>query len=91
MGTIPTASITETEIRIRTGSVASFKCIVTGKDVISIWSKENGLLPYRSNTQNGVLIIPSVTYSDEGVYICVGKNVYGEAQAKARLIVIDGK
>ena len=91
MGTIPTASITENEIRIRTGSVASFKCTVTGRDVIPTWYKENGMLPYRSNTRNGVLIIPSVTYSDEGVYICVGRNVYGEAQARARLIVIDGK
>ena len=92
----PTISVTISEPTIailEVGKTAEFKCnarSLTGRPVITSWSKEGGDLPYGRSRDDGqgLLIITSVRVADSGTYVCTATDsVYGVAQRRAVLTV----
>ncbi|XP_068730420.1 uncharacterized protein [Montipora capricornis] len=70
--------------------VASFQCDVRGNPTPQItWLRHNAYLPpnKRIVQSSGGLMITDVTSRDGGMYTCVAKNILGERNSSARLIV----
>jgi len=88
---VPNVSLDETEKRTRIGTTAVFTCTISGYNTKLSWTRQNGILPYRSNVQNGILTIPDVRFSDQDLYKCTGENVYGKKSATVKLLVIRGR
>ncbi|XP_019367559.1 PREDICTED: basement membrane-specific heparan sulfate proteoglycan core protein, partial [Gavialis gangeticus] len=70
------------------GGTAEFTCTITGDPQAQIeWFKEDGELPASHSVTNGVLRIPNLDRSCQGVYTCRATSPSGEAQHSAKLVI----
>uniref|UniRef100_A0A7M4G0T5 Basement membrane-specific heparan sulfate proteoglycan core protein n=1 Tax=Crocodylus porosus TaxID=8502 RepID=A0A7M4G0T5_CROPO len=70
------------------GGTAEFTCTITGDPQAQIeWFKEDGELPAGHSVTNGVLRIPNLDRSCQGVYTCRASSPSGEAQHSAKLVI----
>ncbi|XP_073669042.1 basement membrane-specific heparan sulfate proteoglycan core protein isoform X7 [Paramisgurnus dabryanus] len=70
------------------GSAVEFTCSAKGGSQIQIeWLKEGGVLPPNHHIYNGVLRIENLEQSNEGIYTCRARSLYGQAQDSAKLTI----
>ncbi|CAG5125030.1 unnamed protein product, partial [Candidula unifasciata] len=78
-----------TTIETRPGQTARFICVAvqynSAANYVLSWTKEGGIMPSKAIDQNGVLIIPNLTESDLGRYICTGSEPGGVDKATATI------
>lgn len=73
---------------VRPGDNAHISCTTTGDQPIDIrWSAMGRQLPLSVQTRGGQLQFYGIQASDAGRYICTAKNLAGEADAVAEVIV----
>ena len=86
----PKVTISPPKLIVNENNTASFLCSVSGNPAAQIfWSKVNGSLP--SNriyvTSNGQMKIVSVRMEEAGEYKCLARNILGEDEKEAILVV----
>nr|XP_042896680.1 basement membrane-specific heparan sulfate proteoglycan core protein [Parasteatoda tepidariorum] len=87
-GEEPQLTITPSTYEAQRLETVKFQCRVTASPTPSItWSFSGGQLPEDSSQMGGVLTLPRVTETHQGVYVCTASNVHGTAQAQARLLI----
>lgn len=71
------------------GEKVVFQCNKSGIPTPTVtWSRIGGTLPDTAViSESGLLKIESVSFNDQGVYLCTATNSEGSATAKARLKV----
>ncbi|KYO27917.1 basement membrane-specific heparan sulfate proteoglycan core protein [Alligator mississippiensis] len=84
----PTVHVTPRVNTKGVGGTAEFTCTITGDPQARIeWFKEDGELPVGHSVTNGVLRIPNLDRSCQGVYTCRATSPSGEAQHSAKLVI----
>uniref|UniRef100_A0A8C6W1G7 Hemicentin 2 n=1 Tax=Nannospalax galili TaxID=1026970 RepID=A0A8C6W1G7_NANGA len=81
-------------VTVELGKSAFLTCRATGRPPPTVtWRREDGqaLGPGRGSRtgkrDSGVLFFESVTPEDQAPYVCEARNIFGRAQAEARLVV----
>ena len=70
------------------GQNITIACSATGQPQPTVtWSKAIGDLPDRAVVSTTALKISNVKKQDRGTYVCVAKNILGNARATAQLVV----
>lgn len=91
-GEEPQLTITPSTHEAQRLETVKFQCRVTASPTPSIiWSFSGGQLPEESSQVGGVLTLPRVTETQQGVYVCTASNIHGTAQAQARLLISSRK
>ncbi|KAL1233400.1 Protein sax-3 [Trichinella pseudospiralis] len=78
------------DIAVDVGSEALFLCAISGDPKPDVqWRKANGVMPAGRSRMlaDYSLKIERIVASDEGEYICSGKNAAGAVEASAKLVV----
>lgn len=86
----PKVTISPPEITVKDGNTASLVCFVTGNPPPLIsWSRVNGVLPSQRTTvtSDGRMKIANAGQKDSGIYTCRAKNLLGEDEQTATLVV----
>ena len=86
----PKVTISPPKLIINETNTASFLCSVSGNPAAQIfWSKVNGSLPSNRTkvTSNGQMQIASVRMEEAGEYKCLARNILGEEEKTAILVV----
>uniref|UniRef100_A0ACB8G879 Cell adhesion molecule 3 n=1 Tax=Sphaerodactylus townsendi TaxID=933632 RepID=A0ACB8G879_9SAUR len=85
---VPIASIQPDPTYPREGEILKLECDGQGNPVPQefIWRKEGVLTPL-AETQDKVLLFPSLNKSDSGTYICSATNIMGTSEARYNLAV----
>ena len=86
----PKVTISPPKLIINETNTASFLCSVSGNPAAQIfWSKVNGSLPSNRTkvTSNGQMQIVSVRMEEAGEYKCLARNILGEEEKTAILVV----
>ncbi|XP_054720927.1 basement membrane-specific heparan sulfate proteoglycan core protein-like [Uloborus diversus] len=84
----PQLTITPSTYEAQRLETVKFQCRVTATPTPTItWSFSGGQLPEDSSQVGGVLTLPRVTETYQGVYVCTASNIHGTAQAQARLLI----
>ncbi|KAG8188529.1 hypothetical protein JTE90_004764 [Oedothorax gibbosus] len=87
-GEEPQLTISPSTYEAQRLETVKFQCRVTASPTPSIiWSFSGGQLPEDSSQVGGLLTLPRVTETHQGVYVCTASNVHGTAQAQARLLI----
>jgi hypothetical protein len=65
-------------VRVQLGEDVTLDCVATGSPTPTItWSRVDGELPGSSRVESNGLVIPNVTQSDFGEYVCSAHNEHG--------------
>ncbi|KAL1241969.1 Protein sax-3 [Trichinella spiralis] len=86
----PEIKIRPDDIAVDVGSEALFLCAISGDPKPDVqWRKANGVMPAGRSRMlaDYSLKIDRIVASDEGEYICSGKNAAGAVEASAKLVV----
>ncbi|KRX52098.1 Protein sax-3 [Trichinella sp. T9] len=86
----PEIKIRPDDIAVDVGSEALFFCAISGDPKPDVqWRKANGVMPAGRSRMlaDYSLKIDRIVASDEGEYICSGKNAAGAVEASAKLVV----
>ena len=86
----PKVTISPPKLIINETNTASFLCSVSGNPAAQIfWSKVNGWSPSNRTkvTSNGQMQIVSVRMEEAGEYKCLARNILGEEEKTAILVV----
>ncbi|XP_036888873.1 basement membrane-specific heparan sulfate proteoglycan core protein isoform X9 [Sturnira hondurensis] len=87
-GPTPTVQVTPQQETKSTGASVEFHCAVPNDQGTQLrWFKEGGQLPPGHSVQDGVLRIQNLDQSCQGTYVCQAHGPWGQAQARAQLIV----
>ncbi|GAB6030896.1 Down syndrome cell adhesion molecule-like protein 1 [Chamberlinius hualienensis] len=84
-------SIQPSNQTVEIGSTAVFRCVVSGNPIHSIkWLKDGQYLPVNTASKDEItLTLPSVKWSDIGIYQCIAENSHQSAQSMAQLLLGD--
>ncbi|XP_075408101.1 basement membrane-specific heparan sulfate proteoglycan core protein isoform X2 [Tenrec ecaudatus] len=84
----PTVQVTPQQETKSIGASVEFHCAVPSDRGTQLrWFKEGGQLPPGHTVQDGVLRIQNLDQSCQGTYVCQAHGPWGQAQARARLVV----
>ena len=86
----PKVTISPPKLVVNESKIASFLCSASGNPAAQMfWSKVNG--SFQSNrmkvTSNGLMQISGVRMEDAGAYKCIARNILGEDEKTAILVV----
>ncbi|XP_060073482.1 basement membrane-specific heparan sulfate proteoglycan core protein-like [Ylistrum balloti] len=70
------------------GERVEMECVVTGtpRPVVR-WTKTDGVLSGAAFINDNILVIPEVSLSDAGTYLCEAQNVYGKVEQRVTLYI----
>ncbi|XP_053431699.1 basement membrane-specific heparan sulfate proteoglycan core protein isoform X4 [Nycticebus coucang] len=87
-GSTPTVQVTPQLETKSIGASVEFHCAVPSDPGTQLrWFKEGGQLPLGHSVQDGVLRIQNLDQSCQGTYVCQAHGPWGQAQARAQLVV----
>ncbi|XP_073426231.1 basement membrane-specific heparan sulfate proteoglycan core protein isoform X5 [Dendrobates tinctorius] len=91
-GNLPDVQVSPEFTEVREGDTARLYCRTLGSPTPTIsWRKQHGILPPKARTERtdiATLLIPSITVTDAGTYLCVGTNSAGSTQKQIEVIVV---
>ena len=87
---VPNVTITPSQLTVNESNTAALFCSATGNPAPKVsWSKINGSLPSSRTkvTSDGLLQINNVWQQDAGEYKCAARNILGEEEKSATLVI----
>lgn len=82
----PHLTIHPPSAEVRRGETVRFDCRASGRPTPNVtWTFSGGAMPDNANQVGGVLNLLNVDEQNQGSYLCVARNRYGEAQGQAPL------
>ena len=86
----PIVTITPSQLTVNESNTAALFCSATGNPAPKLsWSRVNGSLPSSRTkvTSDGLMEINNVRQEDAGEYKCMARNILGEEEKSATLVV----
>ncbi|GCC31496.1 hypothetical protein chiPu_0009954 [Chiloscyllium punctatum] len=91
-GNLPQVQVSPQRIEVPEGDTVRLYCRAGGQPSPTlVWKKYGGELPPQAKVERtdiGTLIIPSITMSQAGVYLCVGTNAAGSSEGRIEVSVL---
>uniref|UniRef100_A0A8C8S4Q0 Heparan sulfate proteoglycan 2 n=1 Tax=Pelusios castaneus TaxID=367368 RepID=A0A8C8S4Q0_9SAUR len=91
---VPEVQVSPEWVEVQEGSTVRLYCRAAGSPTATItWEKQGGSLPSQSRTERtdiATLVIPSITATDGGVYLCIGASPAGTVRARIEVVVLPG-
>ncbi|XP_069115040.1 basement membrane-specific heparan sulfate proteoglycan core protein-like isoform X2 [Argopecten irradians] len=70
------------------GERVEMECVVTGTPRATVrWTKTDGPLSASAFINDNILVIPEVSLSDAGTYLCEAQNIYGKVEQRVTLYI----
>uniref|UniRef100_A0A8C8S4U5 Basement membrane-specific heparan sulfate proteoglycan core protein n=1 Tax=Pelusios castaneus TaxID=367368 RepID=A0A8C8S4U5_9SAUR len=89
---VPEVQVSPEWVEVQEGSTVRLYCRAAGSPTATItWEKQGGSLPSQSRTERtdiATLVIPSITATDGGVYLCIGASPAGTVRARIEVVVL---